>query len=374
MPYYSTAHITVDGKYKMCCYQNPEYAVDFFSSWKRYVTSESYVNEAVRYMQQWKQHPACKPCYDLEKTWIISPRELFNSQFKDDFLCQGPEMVGTIKRINIRFSNICNLACRMCNSFSSTGRIWIDKKLGIPASPMVPLPRKIKDFLYKKENISQFEHIDIKWWEPFLHEEHFLFLEHLIDSWYSKNIELFYNTNATILPGINGYSFVLPKGYSSIFDMLKKFKKVGIGLSIDAFGKDNDYIRIWSKWDDIIKNIKELQKHNYINLRITSTIMIDNVLSFPNLLLFAESLKIPVEVSWWSYVTKPEFLDIRIIPNRFKEKIDSHYLKIIKKYTLSQNNLNILNSIIKFMYSEKSNKVIFKKYMENNRIIDSFLI
>ena len=61
-------------------------------------------------------------------------------------------------------------------------------------------------------------------------EEHYTLLEEVVKRGYAKQIELRYNSNGVEMP-------------QRLFDLWDEFKRVRFHYSIDAHGKQNDYIR-----------------------------------------------------------------------------------------------------------------------------------
>jgi glutamate-1-semialdehyde 2,1-aminomutase len=86
--------------------------------------------------------------------------------------------------------------------------------------------------------------------EPFLIEEHFELLKFAVDSGHSNNIEIHYNTNATVFP-------------EHAIDIWKNFKTVEIAFSIDNVGNRFEYERYGAKWNEanrIVNYVNELRK------------------------------------------------------------------------------------------------------------------
>ena len=61
-----------------------------------------YNEKWIDYFKQDKQHPHCQFCWDAERNGVRTQR---NSAFVD---------LTKLKKIHLRFNNICNFKCRMC--------------------------------------------------------------------------------------------------------------------------------------------------------------------------------------------------------------------------------------------------------------------
>src|SRR5690606_29787647 len=70
-------------------------------------------------MRKGKQHPACQPCWDMENNGAHSTRLSYN---QNKFLTSGIDFANDlpdVRFLDLRFGNLCNLACRMCIPYSS---------------------------------------------------------------------------------------------------------------------------------------------------------------------------------------------------------------------------------------------------------------
>ena len=83
--------------------------------------------------------------------------------------------------------------------------------------------------------------------EPLVVEEHYVWLQHIIDNGWAHNIELHYNTNATTIP-------------DRLLDIWDKFRGVILSLSIDAIGDLAYYVRHPSKWRVVERNVQKLKE------------------------------------------------------------------------------------------------------------------
>jgi len=89
-----------------------------------------------KYMLKGKPAPACTRCYEKEELEWISLREITNDKYENEinelilkeFHSSSYE---TPVYFDIRFSNVCNLKCRICNFSSSSSWYNDDLALGI---------------------------------------------------------------------------------------------------------------------------------------------------------------------------------------------------------------------------------------------------
>jgi MoaA/NifB/PqqE/SkfB family radical SAM enzyme len=98
--------------------------------------------------------------------------------------------------------------------------------------------------------LSEVVYFEFTGGEPFLIEEHFELLRFAVESGFAKNIEIHYNTNATVFP-------------EEAIEIWKHFKTVEIAFSIDNVGKRFEYERYGADWEEanrIVKRVNELRK------------------------------------------------------------------------------------------------------------------
>lgn len=126
--YSLSLYFNLKGEYKNCCYQKPEYYKKFSIN-QKWLLQWYLLEEIVWYMEKGQEHDACSYCYKMESLWIESPRQMYNNSYVDKYSYFPEKFTGIVKSIYIRFSNLCNLSCRMCGSFFSTKRRELDKIL-----------------------------------------------------------------------------------------------------------------------------------------------------------------------------------------------------------------------------------------------------
>ena len=153
--------------------------------------------------------------------------------------------------------------------------------------------------------------------EPFASKEH----NDLLDWMYDNNkfhIELFYVTNATLLN---------PKR----IDKLKKFKRVTLGISLDAIQDVAEFIRFPTKWNVFEKNMDYL--HSLINRPggIETTGLIEpyfnwtayntNVYHLPETYNYSVKRWPHIRFELGDWVETPQHMSIQNLPDEFKKTV-----------------------------------------------------
>lgn len=177
----------------------------------------------------------------------------------------------TLSYLHIDFSNVCNLACRICthknsnllyDEMKSLGDSWVD---GPPIKTMIDRDSKLYASIL--DNLDKLRYIRFSGGEPLLHEEVWKLLEAICEKGYNKDITFKVNTNGTVKLSRHRY------------DILKSFKQVDIEISIDGIGSLAEYIRTNVVWDRWVENFKDYQKEfsNWSTLGIVCTLSVFNI-------------------------------------------------------------------------------------------------
>jgi len=351
---------------------------------------------------EWSEE--CGRCKSEEASGLNSRRqyELENWKFSIDDARYVTEPDGSIREPNLeyydlRFGNLCNLACRMCGPTDS--HTWYEQWTEYNNSTeykdthgIVKLTRNDKGRLTTTDydwhnsenfwtqieaNIPNIRHVYMAGGEPMMIERHYEFLQRCIDSGYSKNIIIEYNTNMTSLP-------------NRVLDMWTKFKQVRVGASMDGYGAMVEYQRWPLKWEQAYKNLQKLDEYAQNNSNIipwmACTVTVYNIWHVP---LF---MKWKLDSSGFKKINStkkrpiithhvahgPQRLNVRILPSDMKQQIVEYYNNYIKMFheqypaEIAANAEQILSGIMKYMlsgdYTEYFDEFLrFTKYLDSAR-------
>jgi len=220
---------------------------------------------------------ACQDCYEHESTGIRSLRNGCNRAYGHNIksLVDSTQPSGQLPQMelrywDVRFSNICNLKCRMCSSKYSSRWAEDDAKLwGRSFNPVILFPGQDEDDVWNQiqEHIPYVESIYFAGGEPLIMEQHNRLLRQLIEKGNTK-VHLTYATNLTELKYKN----------SSVLDLWRHFPKVGVTASLDDMSNRASVIRSGTDWADIEQNIRDLKREcPHIDLMIGPTVSIMNI-------------------------------------------------------------------------------------------------
>jgi len=296
-------------------------------------------------------HPGCTRCYQEEK--------IANKSYRTDVLEPSvQDHLGTISLrehtdpyisfLDIAFSNLCNNKCRMCGPSLSTNWYTDAKKLEQMASkkdksfPFDTYKGVVNNNFLDKGDFSRVQHIKFLGGEPLLEQDKMI---SLIEKCDTKNLTIHLVTNATTIPN------------NKLIGILKQCKSVSIALSVDSYGKMNDFLRKGSTWKNTTATIEWFNK-NFDQLSIQSVASIYNVNIVDRLMDYCITNKFDHR---YSLISGPNYMQIRNLPdqakNSLKKKINNWLLKNKYKpykvfFKLLQNEINQTGDIRKFHYMD----------------------
>jgi len=228
-----------------------------------------------------------------------------------------------IKYWDIRFSNLCNLACRSCGTWFSSN--WYEDHKKLTGSPpnhakIMRVGRSSNDIW--AQMLEQFEHVEQFYFaggEPLIMEEHYRILKEL-DKRKMYHVRLIYNTNFTKLKFKD----------MDVLELWKKFDSVSVGASLDAEGKRGEFMRKGTVWKDIVANRKRmLEICPQVDFYISSTVGLINVWHITDFHRnwVEQGLLKPQDFNF-NLLQYPYWQRVDLLPEHFKlkvkEKIEKH--------------------------------------------------
>ena len=259
----------------------------------------------------------CSTCWISESKGVPSKRQQDNkllSQYSNKSLedLYAERHNGILRSLQVTTSNLCNLACKSCGPHDSTRWYteWNDNHNEQFSGTLEVDMSKIKD-----TDLMHLDNLEILGGEPFIDTNHYSLLERMIQMG-KTDVSLIYTTNIQQLP--------MPR----LMELLIKFKKVKISLSIDGIGPVFEYMRWPGKWTKTLDTIKRLKLVPNFQLSVYSTISNMNVFYFDQVIEW--NLKHWSMTDWtYQIIQDPEELAPNILPDDFK-------LIIAEKFTKSK--------------------------------------
>jgi pyruvate-formate lyase-activating enzyme len=190
-----------------------------------------------RLLQQTRQHtidntpaPACTYCWRQEAQNPPSRRFFSNQNNIEDIRIE-------LNRIDVTTQNVCNLACIMCSSYSSS--TWAREE-GL-TNQDYSFEDKLK--LFRRLDFSKVYQMHFTGGEPLMTTEHLKMLGIYAESSPLSQLHISYNTNGTFFPD------------QRVLDTWAKVKAIDLVISLDAIGAACELIRWPAKWEQIAANI-----------------------------------------------------------------------------------------------------------------------
>lgn len=201
-------------------------------------------------------------------------------------------------------TDLCNLKCRTCNSHSSSAiRIEEGKKF-IPISNPSP---SISDKMIEKSTSF--------YWaggEPFMSSIHWDMMEKLV-ALNRTDVDLSYNTNFTF-PGTT---------LQRAAELLSKFSKVRISISLDGVNEIGEYIRSGLNYKNLLSNIETFRSNvPNAHLAFDNTLTSIGLIGLPRLL--EEAIRCKVDFyGKYARLSKGHYLNVNVLrPDIFQQFID----------------------------------------------------
>ena len=361
MPFIHMA-IEADGDIRPCCMGDKFPGLNIRNKTIQEVYRDPIRDEFIESFKQNKQHKLCGACWkDPQiRTHFSSSPTAFN--FTKDVM-NGIAPTVSLKWLEIKPGNRCNLKCRICGVHGSSTWTKDEHKMSenhIPYKESNAFKYtqscdwiEDKDFWNDIRGLESVEYLHFMGGEPFMVPEHFQLLERLVEdpSIDTSTIAIVYNTNGTYFPteeNINLYN---------------KFKKVHFALSIDDFGARFEYQRKLAKWEEVklnLINFKKLDKKQYF-VHLDPTVSIFNIFYLNEILTEFNNLGFTSFDEHRHYVYSGSDA-VHILPDYIKNII-------VEKYKDTDNIW--ISRAVTYMLSQSSDAALWKEFKENTSKLDS---
>ena len=321
---------------------------------------------------QGKRSPTCAKCWREEDSGRVSKRLNTLDRLKhlgianQNWTDERKELM----MFDLKIGNICNLKCRICGSYSSsqiaTEELPKQDKKNSFAYTMIEKgrwPREQQHFWERLIELSNdIRYLEFTGGEPFLIQEHFNFLQQLVDLGIAGQVEIHYNTNGTQYP-------------EHALDIWRHFKLVEIAFSIDDVGPRFEYQRKNAKWHEVTENINKFKqlKHELgnIHLQVCSTVNVFNVFYLEELSHWIDEQAF--DTVYWNILHTEEEVSVRTLPATAKDKAEER----LSLANVSSDHKKEFNMIINFMKNGNSSdgsrlrsKIQHKDQLRNESLWD----
>lgn len=300
-----------------------------------------------------KVPPGCSSCVEMESNNKVSGRQrqllkvgiqqnyfnksLASSTFRTDFDYSQSNHGHTTRNVldwQIDLGNYCNGACVFCGPESSSRLAVEFYQLGLidqlPPNSWCDDPELLNKFIDDlKQHPAHYLHFIGG--ETLITPGFKKILSAIIDAKLAKDIIVGFTTNLTVWD-------------NSIIKMLKQFKQINLGMSIETLTPINDYVRYPSKIDSVKKLlnrwIKLGKEHEWLmQLRITPSCLTVHELTT----VYDYAWKHELSVESCNFLNEPEFFKISVLPLEQRNQVKLGIRKWIELHNI-ENDSQIINT------------------------------
>jgi len=330
--------ITPQGEFSVCC----KWQGTRPTSWEEYLNSPE-IEQVKQQMMAGQRPVACTRCWQEEDAGLQSKR-LLDRQHRFHGV---PWEQQPLKQLSVAFGNTCNLACRICDSRSSSRWFKEAKELKKTFPTFFVKPHnqfyKQPGFMAILKKMTQaVDTVEFFGGEPFISgiDEQVDLLDHLCDHG-PERIRLDYQTNGTTWPD------------ERLQQRWPRFKSVNLGFSIDGLGAEFEYNRYPAQWNQVQENLFRMRdlarQSNNLSISITCTVSVFTVASLEEFIKWCLRNSLPKP--HLAILHDPYYYDCRILPMAAKQEI-------CQSSVIPQNIKNWLNSDDKSQYIDEFRRVI----------------
>ena len=385
LPWIHMATLT-DGRTPLCCIADQDTNNNLNNNTIKEIWNSREYKFARKKLLKGERIKSCMTCFNEEDNGVASHRMTENKIWRNvlgkdyiEKLTNSTTSTGYLDNppitLDLRLGNTCNSQCIMCRPQDSSKWVSLGNKL-LEEFDEGYLRQEWKhksnlnllDFEWYKnkefwnelyELIPNIQHIIFGGGEPLYIEEHYNFIDKVIEMGESQHISLRYHTNGTIMN-------------KDLIIKWKKFNSVEVMLSIDAYSTRNDYIRYPSKWKSVCETMKLLEESpDNVFPKINTTVSLLNVFylnEFAHWMIEQNFKKISKDghngIFFPSILHYPEYLSVTALRGDMKNRVVEELSKFFElkeyKYTISK-----FKQIINFMNSKDNSKLLVetKKYL-----------
>lgn len=368
--------IQADSKVSPCC-ESTEVIGDCSQQSLEEIWNGPAVKQIRKDMLAGKKIDSCKKCYFLEDNLKV------RNSIRQEGLKEFGQHIARIEQtdssghyenfnllhLNLKYNNLCNLSCRMCNLANSTSWRGPGKHLGqVKADDkiiMIAGDNKIDVLSQICQHLDSCQQVIFEGGEPLIIEEFWHMLEEL-DQRQRYDVKLSYNSNIT--------QYKL-KG-KSIFDYWKKFSNVSITASLDAEGARGEYLRPGAKWDSVLDFRTTMMKEvPNVYLEILSVVNIFNVTHLPD---FHKSWVEQglIQPSQWklNFLHEPRYMSYLTLPPEFHDIVKEKYIKHIEWLRPYDHNGRTISNFESVIYGIDHSTIPFdaNDFWQNTERLDQY--
>jgi hypothetical protein len=315
-------HLEVDvngGASPCCLYKGSVPDVKVYEKGLKDIQLSAYMDNLRQQFRNGERPVGCQSCWQEEDAGKTSKRMNSLYKMKNSLTDWTTDSKPTLKFIDFKLGNVCNLKCRICGSWSSSK--WAQEELDYGENPVARKnlteggwPKRNPQFFDDiKDDLKDAEYFEFTGGEPFMIKDHFKILMHCVEKGYAKNQDIHYNTNGTQLPP------------PEIFDLWSYFKRIEIAFSIDDIGPQFEYQRHPANWREVHANLVKFKERKTPNMdfQICTTVSIFNVLNLAKIAFWVAQYQ--PKFFYVNTLFDPDYFNVQTLPQQVKDIVNQRY-------------------------------------------------
>jgi len=286
-----------------------------------------------------KKSENCKNCLKLENNDSNKNygflRNMYNDLFKKNDIDYDDTESFVLGGLDLHWSSICNLKCITCWAEQSS---LIAKEQGLPVQHTPPYAAT-KLINYVEKNQDNLKEVYLSGGEPMYINYNLNLLKKL-----KKRPDLRIRVNSNMMWEQD----------NKILKEIIKFPNVLFTCSADSTNEKFEYIRRGAKWDKFVNNIKFLQSHKNVKVRINLVFFALNGTSITDIIDFFHDNVGIKDFTINQCGMGHTYLRCRNLPSKSKEKAKQKILIAKEKYHYDLNLVGQLNNCLKELNHAKT--------------------
>lgn len=282
-------------------------------------------------------------CNKCKQTWEYSNKKPPAAQAFDHYDTDFEKI--SIQEINLKSNNFCNLACRSCGPHFSSK--WEEEFKGtIVITKDTNVINKLSQI-----DLTTLKTIVFAGGEPTLVPEHVYLLK--------KLLEINYTTpSIRIATNLHNLNY---KG-TDLIALWKQFPNLYLNVSIDAVGDRARFIRSGTDWETMCSNLTTILENNlkhYVSLTVSAL----NIWFLEETMDYLDKHFNNTNRVSFNMLIEPDILNISVIPNEFREKLNNMLDRcLVKGYRVDN---------IKEYLNFNDNSTLWQSFLIYNLLLDA---
>lgn len=331
----------MDSKNTQCAFPIEEYSIDTEFGWWRPCPRVPYQkledldfgnhDAAVQLRKDLRngvKNELCKGCWYAQDNGAKSYRQVMGRDYKHDLIASDRLVP---MNIELKFSNLCNLRCIMCNSKCSS--LWEDEQ---PLSDDMfgsvrgkEVSEKVLQYI--DDNYDQIKIIRMFGGEPVLHKQFNDVFDLILSKPDGAKKEISFSTNMF-------YNETYRKKFE---DNMMKCYEMGhtffFRFSIDGVGDQGEYVREnmnWKRFEENLISFLDKFAHlpNFGRIRCNIALNVTNIVYLDKIMQYIDDLGYDIVEPHYNYVANPEHFYVMTYGDRLNKALDLIYEQDYRKF------------------------------------------